>query len=152
MAKTTFTRRKIYKLVWPEGAELEGLEVRAKAIPFRAYLVIAALLDGDAPDTHEDDDGAVYDFKDNPDSQFEYVIKKFAEALVDWNLVEDDEPVPADEKGIWSQDRELVLITIRAWIDALASVSRPLAQPSPAGEPLAGVSIPMETLSESPES
>ncbi len=47
------------------------------------------------------------------------------------------------------QDFEMLVIVMRAWIDALATVSRPLPQPSPAGEPLAGVSIPMETLSES---
>lgn len=146
----SYVRQKTYKLTWAEGEELEGLEVRAKAIPFRTYLVVGSLLDGDAPDTHEDDDGTVYAFKDNPASQFEFLVKTFAKALVSWNLTtEDGASVPADEAGVWAQDREFVILTIRAWVDGLASVSRPLAKPSPAGVPSAGVSIPMEPLSES---
>jgi hypothetical protein len=157
MGKGFYVRHKTYKLTWAEGEELEGLEVRAKAIPFRTYLVVASLLDGDPPDVYEDTedcdrDGTptVYEFKDNPGSQFRFLVKAFSRALMDWNLTDDDgTPVPANEAGIWAQDREFVILTIRAWVDGLASVARPLERPSPAGVPLAGESIPMEPLSES---
>lgn len=148
-----YVRQKVYKLVWPEGAELEGLEVRVSATSVRNYMVAVAILDGAAPESFVDEDGELYEFADDPDKQFEFIVKKFSKGLLDWNLTTPDgEPVKAVEAEVWNQDREFVLIVTRAWLDALASVSRPLPQPSPAGQPLAGVSIPMETLSESPES
>lgn len=150
MGKNSFVRRKTYTLTWPEGAELDGLEVRATATSLRNYLTASAITDGDVPDSFEDDDGTVWNFKDNPDSQFEFIVRQFSKSLLDWNLTtEDGIAVPATEESLWRQDREFAMITIRAWLDALATVSRPLPKPSPAGVPLAGESIPMEPLSES---
>jgi hypothetical protein len=148
-----YVRQKVYKLVWPEGAELEGLEVRVSATSIKNYMVAVAILDNDPPDSFVDEEGELYEFKDNGDRQFEFIVRKFSKGLLSWNLTTpDDEEIKAVEAEVWNQDREFVLIVTRAWLDALASVSRPLPKPSPAGQPLAGVSIPMETLSESPES
>ncbi|KJK44437.1 hypothetical protein UK23_29495 [Lentzea aerocolonigenes] len=150
MGKGFFTRRKTYKLVWPEGEELAGLEARATATSLRKYMAITGIIDGEPPESFEDEDGTVYDFAANPDSQFEFIIKVFSTCLLDWNLTDEDEvPVPATEAGLWDQDREFVLILIRAWVDALGSISRPLAKPSVGGSSLAEELIPMESLSES---
>lgn len=143
-----FERRKIYRLEWPEGAELAGLEVRATPTSVRNYLVLTALVDGDAPDSYEDEDGA-WEFKGNLDGQFEFIVKKFSKCLLSWNLEDEGIAVPATEASVWEQDREFVLVVIRAWLDSLASVSRPLETPSPAGTQSAVELIPMETLSES---
>ncbi len=144
-----FVRQKTYTLTWPEGAELEGLQVRAAATQLRVYMLISAILDGDPPDSHTDDDGTVYEFKADPESTWRYTIKAFSRSLLGWNLTDKQgAEVAATEAEMWNQDREFVLIVIRAWLDALASVSRPLPTPSPAGTQLAVASIPMETLSE----
>lgn len=147
-----YVRQKVYKLVWPEGAELEGLEVRASATSIRNYLVLSSILDGTPPDSYEDEEDGLFEFKSGKDEDFRFIVRKFSRALKSWNLTTDaGDSVKAIEAEVWNQDREMVLIVIRAWIDALASVSRPLPEPSPAGQPLAGVSIPMETLSANPE-
>lgn len=143
-----FERKKIYKLEWPEDSEFAGLEARVKAANIRDYLALMAVLVRDAPDTYEDDDGS-WQLKGNIEQQFAFCVKKFAKSLVSWNLEEDGVPVPADEEGLYAQDRDFVLAMIRAWTDALASVSPPLEVPSPAGTQSAVESIPMEPLSES---
>lgn len=150
MGKSFYTRRKTYKLVWAEGEELAGLEVRATATSLRYYMAITAIVDGDPPESFEDDDGVVYDFAANPKSEYDFIVKVLSKCLLDWNLTDEDEvPVPATEKGLWDQDREFLLYLARAWVDALGSISAPLAKPSDGGSSLAEESIPMETLSES---
>ena len=68
------------------------------------------------------------------------MAKKFSQRLLEWNLTEKDgSAVPPTRDGVLGQDRELFLILVRAWLDALASVSRPLPKPSSDGAPLAGV-------------
>lgn len=157
MTKEFFVRRKTYTLKWPEGAELAGLQVRAKATSIRSYLVLTAVVDGNPPDVYEDteecDQGGTptnYDFAHDENAGFRFIARKFSDALLEWNLTTDDgEPVKPIEAEVWNQDREFFLVVVRAWLDALASVSRPLEEPSPAGVPLAVASIPMEPLSES---
>lgn len=75
----------------------------------------------------------------------------FARFLVSWNLEEeaDGSPVPCNVDGLLSADDELVLAIINAWVDAIGTISAPLDETSNGGLPLAGLEIPMETLSPS---
>lgn len=83
------------------------------------------------------------------------LLDVFSAALVSWNVEDDDgNPVPATREGVGTQDDDFVLEIIRAWVEARASVSLPLGQPSNGGattdpDQLLMVGIPMEALSES---
>ncbi len=143
-----FKRDKVYKLIWDEGEELgpangePGLEVRVRPTSLRNYLTAERMLAGELPEEFETAAEAL-----------DWMFGLFAERLVSWTLEDEHgEPVSSTYDGVLSADRELVMLVIRAWLTALKTVSRPLVAPLPSGGPSAGVSIPMETLSESPES
>lgn len=135
-----FVREKtIYKLVF-QTPELDGLEVRATGGSLGDYLVISELADlAEVLHTATKQEAA---------KRIGEVVAHFAETLVDWNLEDEDgTPVPATAEGLRRQDPELIIAIVRAWMDAVAGISRPLGQPSPDGEQVA--EIPMQTLSPS---
>jgi hypothetical protein len=68
--------------------------------------------------------------------------------LVSWNLEEDDgAAIPFTRDTLAAQDRVLVATIVDSWLNAVEGVSRPLVQPSPAGEQSVVASIPTEPLS-----
>lgn len=74
------------------------------------------------------------------------LLTGFADNLVRWNLEDKRGPVPATAGGVRSQKMDLILVIVRAWMDAIAGVD-----PTSPGESSAGVtsqelSIPMEPL------
>jgi len=76
------------------------------------------------------------------------LLSRFAAALVSWNVEDEEgEPVPPTLDSIFAEDLGFVLAVIKAWMDAIAGVSGPLAPSLPAGEPSPEASIPMESLS-----
>jgi hypothetical protein len=142
-----FVRNKVYKLVF-EDPQYDGLVVRARSMPIgdlRGLLTAVSGIDREA--MTPEDTLMLLD---------EAAMQPFARALVDWNLEDEADgtvtPVPATLEGIKSCDPELILTIVMVWMDAVMSVSGPLARRSTGGEPFQEASIPMEIGSPSPES
>jgi hypothetical protein len=113
--------------------ELAGLEVTMRRLSIGALLEIGALAD-------DDDMGSTA-----------ALVDKFAAALVEWNVEDDDgQPVGTDRDSVHGQDIQMILEIVDAWQHAAAGVSGPLAQRSSDGQPSEVVPLPMETLSASP--
>lgn len=123
--------RKTYRLEFEDGHDLAGLVVRATSVGTGEFFELSKLADG----RFGLEEGAE-------------LVERFSTHLVSWNLEEDDgTPVPATLEGLRSQEFDHVISIIMQWMDAVAGVSAPLAQPSPGGVPSPVESIPMETLS-----
>lgn len=134
-----FERKKTTYLLDFDGIpDMEGLEVRIQATSMGNILMLSEL-DSISPTRMTAGD------LQNLRATFEVV----AGCIVEWNLSEDDEPVPSDVDGLMAQDSEFVMTIIKAWVRAMTSVATPLATPSQDGAPSLVASIPMEPLSES---
>lgn len=132
-----------------DDPEMEGLEVRCR----RTTL-------GDALDL--DELASAIDTGGRP--EIEAFLSAFADrVLLSWNL--DDEvidatgeptgvydPVPTTLEGLLTQDLRFVMAIFTAWMESAVGVAAPLAPTSPAGLPSGLPSMPMETLTPSPES
>ena len=78
------------------------------------------------------------------------MFARFAKALREWNLEDDDGPVPATAEGVRGQDLDFILEILTGWMDAIASVDTPLNGSSPSTPPSAlGLSGQMAPLSPS---
>lgn len=76
------------------------------------------------------------------------LFERLSKIIIDWNLLDDnDEPVPTTPEQLEKEEWPLIRDICRAWVAALVSVPVPLSQPSPDGDRLAALSIPMVTLS-----
>lgn len=132
-------KRKVYNLVFTDP-DMHGLEVKMRGLNTGQWMDLVTRKE------------AVEE--DNEDAQA--VIELFtlmAEQMVSWNVTDEDgTPVPATLDGIRQQDLPFNMAIIEAWQTAAAGVSAPLDSGSPSGEPSLEASIPMDTLSESPES
>lgn len=132
----------IYELKF-EDPSLDGLEVRARSLPIgklmklmKVAVAIGAEVNGAASISGVDD-----------------LFKGFSEALVDWNLQEEDgTPVPTTLEAINDQDFEFVMPVIMAWIQAVAGVGAELGKGSNSGGTFPVGSLPMAPLSASPSS
>jgi hypothetical protein len=100
-----------YKLSF-EDEKLRGLEVIVKALPLRDFLEIQRL-------TVESGDDAAKQFEQNKS-----VYMKFADAIVSWNLEDDNGPVPATFEGVIDQESSFVAILIKGWLEAMTSVPK----------------------------
>jgi hypothetical protein len=58
-------------------------------------------------------------------------------ALVEWNLERKGVPIPANAEGLASLDALLLISIQRGWFDQIASIPRPFASVSTAGDPSA---------------
>jgi hypothetical protein len=86
-------------------------------------------------------------------SEFDLFCDELAGVMISWNLLDDQErPVPVTGPDLAKEEWPLLAAILNAWLRALTLVPRPLSQPSSDGDRLAGLSIPMETLSPSPTS
>lgn len=148
--------RKPFLLIWPEGHELHGLEVRMRRVSIADTLT--------AMELSEDPDGeSPEDWRGRLASMADLV----AGHLIGWNLRDavldeggmlevnhDGEPatrpVPADVAGVRSLDVRTLRAIMVGWTQAVVGVSDPLSPPSGDGEPSPVLSIPMEDVSENP--
>lgn len=131
--------RKTYKLVF-EDPELDGLVVRVKSTSVGNLLDIMGLLAMNVDDIRREDL-----------SQLDHLFRSFAEALVEWNVEDDDgTPVPPTYEGVRGQDTDFVIDVIRVWYEALSGVPGPLPATSSDGGPSLEQSMPMEPRSPSP--
>lgn len=97
-------QRTLYKLVF-EDPELDGLEVTAKALSMRDFLAVSKI-----PDEAE---------------QQEASLKKLAEAIVSWNLEDEDgKPVSPDYKGLCAQEILFINQLTQAWTAAMSDVPK----------------------------
>lgn len=120
--------QKVYKLKFADP-EFEGLEVRAKSIPTKLLMELSGIKFN----------------KSAPGDEINHMFGIFADALVEWNLEDEDgNPVPATFDGVMSQDIDFVLDIIMAWMDAVAGVSEDLKEKLNSGEISLAESIPME--------
>lgn len=124
-------KRKVYKLDFT-GTEYEGLQVKVRGLTTGEYLDIVAL---SAPGTEGDT------------NETEGMLRMFAEHLVSWNLVdEDEEPVPTTYEGVKANDFVMNSTIINAWTEALATVPAGTEKKSLPGDSSLVASIPTETL------
>ncbi len=134
-------KRKTYKLKWPEGHDLHGLEVVTKGLSVEATFEMATLAAGLAGDS-------ATEVKVGTANK---LFAGFADRLVSWNLQEDDDtPVPATLAGVQDQDMSFMIALISTWMDAVSSVDIPLprgSKPGPATAPEA--TLPTVALSPS---
>lgn len=132
--------RTVYKLEFEGADAFDGLVVRVKALTFAerrdAWDLLYTPWLSDPNLTRAEADANV-----------DRLHQLFADHLVDWNLTDNGEPVPATMEGLRSQEHSFIGGLIGAWRNNTLGVSVPLAQPSPAGEQSVEASIPMETLS-----
>ncbi|MGW6502974.1 hypothetical protein [Nonomuraea angiospora] len=138
-----YTRPRTLLLRWADG-EFAGLEIRARRVSVETFFDLVPLIDGK------------YDVLDPDDRvQLREMFAKFGELLVSWNVEDEDEdgrrtPVPCTVDEFMRQDPRFVREVLDQWAEAIAGVSAPLDQPSPAGEPSPEeLSLPMEVLSPS---
>ena len=112
---------KVYKLVFDDPA-LEGLEVRCRSLSIGEV---------------EDDDIRVFE--------------QFAEALISWNLEDDNGQVlPATLESVRGYpDYEFMSLLANTWVEAVTGVSDELGKDSASGKQSLEASLPMETLSPS---
>jgi hypothetical protein len=111
---------RLYRLKF-EDPELDGFECLMRSLSireFRHLAGLAAVMQKQGEETEQ----AITDL-------FGMVAGK----LQDWNLEDDDGPVPADLDGIEAQDVDFVLEIVMAWMEAIAGVPSPLPGTSPSG-------------------
>lgn len=125
--------RRVYNLTY---ADHPGLKVRAKSVSAAQFLRISELAD-------------VKDF--TPEIAKE-LLGNFAEVLISWNLEDEDtdSAIPCTADGLLSQDFDFVMEILNGWMDAVAGVSAPLAQPSIGGSLSLVESAPMDVQSPPP--
>jgi hypothetical protein len=129
--------RRVYRLVF-DDPEFEGLEVRARSIPIRDLKRLMAL------DTESDSKG-------DRAAAITEMMFSFAEALVSWNMEDDNGPVPPTLESIEAEDADFMMMIIGQWLSVISRVddASPLPATSGSGSQSLEVSIPMEPLSRS---
>lgn len=112
--------RKVPTIYTFEFENHPGLEVRLKSIKIGRLRKVVQLLDKqDVPD----------------EEQIDEILNLFAEALISWNLEEEDgTPVPADMAGIEDQDFTFILMILDTWMAGLTGPSDDLGKGSDSGE------------------
>lgn len=127
-------KRKIYSLDFT-GTELEGFEVKIRAISSDQYYTVA-----DISAAAENNAGFI-----------KALLPEMIAVIKSWNL-EDEEgnPVPVSAEGLMHEfELKQVGDIISAWLDVYAGVSAPLDQPSDDGGLSLVESLPMEVSSPS---
>lgn len=83
------------------------------------------------------------------------IIDAFLDNLVEWNVEEPEsgDPIPATREGLARVSSTLGQHVIKTWWEYVSGdVPDPLGQPSNSGRPYPEASLPMESLSPSPQS
>lgn len=148
-------KRKVFALHFEEGSDLAGATVKVRSIPFGDFTAMIGLAGaaGEAineSSTAEQILGAI----DPQDvAQLGRLLTRFGEALVEWDLEEEDgTPIPATPEGVAGLDTDVALDIIGPWVHAVQGGVRPgspLPDASGSGTSSAEASLPMEALSPS---
>ncbi len=127
-------QRKRYKLKWPEGDELHGLEVTIGGMSVDELGTLSGMRD-----------------RAKEAKSFEQVqtmLEIFARHLHEWNYEDNEKPIGTTLEEIKADAdfREVVQI-ILSWMEEVSDVPRPLARNSDSGEKFQVELPPMEVLS-----
>jgi hypothetical protein len=128
MGKKKFLKKSTLYVLKFEGEddELDGLEVTIRSLSIREFLALTRL-------------------SKSPDEAGDAMMERFASALVEWNLADEDgRDVPADLDGVQVQEPKFILRLISAWMEQMAGVDAPLAQSSSDGQPSLEALMAME--------
>jgi hypothetical protein len=125
--------KKLYKLTFADE-DMAGLVVTMHSIPVGSLLRLQELSDQGA------DQAKVT-------GTFREMMDMFAGALVEWNLVdEQDQILPTTLESVLGLDTDFLMTVITSWTQAISGVSAPLDAGSTSGTPFPEGSIPMEGL------
>lgn len=120
-----------------EDPDYEGVEIKVRTVSMGRALELTGEADAARAGKGLDD--------------FNELLNEFIGKLESWNIEDDDDqPLPATREGFLSLDLPDVVHIILSWFDAMLSIDTDLGKDSTSGLPSPEVSIPMETLSESP--
>jgi hypothetical protein len=127
--------RRIFVLTF-EDEDYDGLVVKARSVKLGSFLQVANLLKLDPQNVQPEDV-----------EKFAELFEQFADALVEWNLEDDDgQEVPATLEGVQRQDVDFIMPIIKAWFEGIAGIASPLGTSSSNGQPSAPPPLPMEPL------
>jgi len=135
--------RKVYRLTF-EDPDLAGFEITVRGLSSAGFLRLtkaAAAAQGIDPANMKDVAGAVVPVGD--------MFTMLAENTLEWNLEDDDGPVPVTVAAVLDQDFEFVMRIVDAWMTAVGGVAPPLPASSNGGGRFPEASIPMVPLSPS---
>lgn len=130
-------QRPNYRLLWPEGHELHGLEVVTRGLSIGDLKLIAGLAPGADVRTNVQDLAPLLDV--------------FARSLVSWNFEDEaGDPVGTSREDLDAQDMRLLMPIVMTWVGEVSNIPDPLPRVSPPGGTFPVESIPMESLPASP--
>lgn len=112
-----------YKLVFADGSTLDGLTVKAGSIPTGQLMELQGAAQVVRSENQDNNAAAA--------KAVSTMIDAFASKLHEWDLEDPDTglPVPPTREGIMSQDWDIVLPIILAWMEAIAGVD-PTSRPA----------------------
>jgi hypothetical protein len=107
----------------------DGLVVRLKSVSFGKVRKLMRL-------TSDDSD----------DSMMDEIAVMFQDALVSWNLEDEEGPVPTTVEAVENQDFDFVMKIVHAWLDRMTGPGEELGKDSSGGERFPGRPLTMEAL------
>lgn len=120
-------KRKTYELDFDGEGDFDGLKVKARGLSVGQYLQVAKLAEA------KDQEAA------------NELLAKFAEALVEWNVQDEDgNKLSTDLQGVSSCDFDFIMKIIAAWMTAVAGVSKELGKGSNSTATSLELQLPME--------
>lgn len=122
-----------YRLKWPEGHELHGLEIRISGLSIGELEVVSG---------YREIEGAS---REEKQAATDEMISLFAAHLIEWNWEDaNGDLVGITEKDVRTRDLRQLMPAIMAWIREVSSVPDPLPASSPSGLRSPEVSLPMD--------
>lgn len=131
-----------YNLKFNE-AELQGLEVKVKSVSISKFSEMLGLT------------GTIFGGVElrQGSTVGDVLLGEFCDNLVEWNLEDkNDEVVKATIEACRQQDMWLIKRIVNEWVKAISGVSEELGKDSSSGKLSPEESLPMDQLSENPES
>ena len=125
-----------YRLIWPEGHQFHGLEIRMRGMSLAELERLSAF------ERTKKDSEAGSDVVARM-AEMRAMVELFSSRLISWNLTENGEPVGTDPDSIASADLGVVMSAIGAWQKEVTRVPDPLPQSSSDGQPFRVAPIPM---------
>lgn len=108
----------------------DGLVVRVKSVSFGKVRKLMRLTGAD----------------DEDESSVEEIAKMFLDALVSWNLEDDEGPVPTTAEAVEEQDFDFIMKIVNAWLGRMTGPDEELGKGSSGGEKFPGRPLTMELL------
>jgi hypothetical protein len=127
-------QRKQYRLKWPEGEELHGLEVVTAGLSIGDLEAVAAM--------RQEAEGATSFDRIMP------MLEIFAKSLISWNYEgSDGTPIGTQAEDIKRDaDARDIIPVILAWVGEVGDIPAPLTKASDSGQQSPELNLPMEAL------